>query len=444
MEWKNRLTRTPYLVFFVVLLSVGVGTAFALITITLAGNVIITDDLTVDTNTLVVDSVGNKVGIGTVTPSQPLDVKGNTVIDGSLDVSNGPIYSHRNPSTNTANLVIERTGGPTSDNVQFTLSHRATNKDLWIYGFDGTTFKNFVGFDYPNYKINFPINGNALTIDGVNDQVTIEGKDFEMGWNSRVPSNNTLTVVDSSNIGIYGAGSSITIGVDGLPIISYHHDVDGETKVAKCENQLCTSSIINSLDTSGSGQTNTSITIGADGLPVISYFDNSDGDLKVAKCDNQTCSSSTNTTLDSAGVVGAHNSITIGVDGLPIISYQDGSNSDLKVAKCDNQTCSSSTVTTIDSDGYGSGSSITIGVDGLPIISYYGSNNNLKVAKCHNQTCNSSTVTTPNDGETGGINTSITIGVDGLPIISHFDGSNQIFKVTKCGNPFCIPNWIRR
>jgi len=48
MNWKNQLTKTPYLVLFIVLISIGVGTASALITITLAGDVHITGDTTVD------------------------------------------------------------------------------------------------------------------------------------------------------------------------------------------------------------------------------------------------------------------------------------------------------------------------------------------------------------------------------------------------------------
>jgi len=47
MEWKNQLTKTPYLVLFVILISIGVGTASAMITITLAGDVIITGNLDV-------------------------------------------------------------------------------------------------------------------------------------------------------------------------------------------------------------------------------------------------------------------------------------------------------------------------------------------------------------------------------------------------------------
>jgi len=49
MEWKNQLTKTPYLVLFIILISVGVGTASALITITLAGDVVVTGDLSIGT-----------------------------------------------------------------------------------------------------------------------------------------------------------------------------------------------------------------------------------------------------------------------------------------------------------------------------------------------------------------------------------------------------------
>ena len=86
MNLKNQLTRTPYLVLFMVLISVGIGTASALVTITLAGDVIVTDGFTVDTDTLIVDSVSNRVGIGQVSPSQKLDVNGDMLVRGDLRV----------------------------------------------------------------------------------------------------------------------------------------------------------------------------------------------------------------------------------------------------------------------------------------------------------------------------------------------------------------------
>ncbi len=47
-DWGKILTKTPYIVLFIVLISMGVGTASALITITLAGDVHITGDTTID------------------------------------------------------------------------------------------------------------------------------------------------------------------------------------------------------------------------------------------------------------------------------------------------------------------------------------------------------------------------------------------------------------
>ena len=68
MDLKNQLTRTPYLVLFIVLISIGVGTASALITITLAGDVVITGFL---------DMTGNKItDVGSPTANTDVATKG--------------------------------------------------------------------------------------------------------------------------------------------------------------------------------------------------------------------------------------------------------------------------------------------------------------------------------------------------------------------------------
>ena len=455
MDWKNQLTKTPYLVLFIVLITVGVGTASALITITLAGDVIITDNLHVGKDLFIGDSESNQdiLFFDNGSPqgerfqwddaADRFEFSDDGAFFGSL--SAGSISSERPEGQNSGNFIVQRSGGPTSENTQFVLSHRNTNKDMWLYAYDGTTFKNFVGFDYPNYIIRFPSTGDTLVVDVANDQVTIEGKDFEMGWNSRVPSNNVITTVDS--IGSVGGQSSITVGVDGLPVISYLEDFISheDLKVAKCTNQFCSSPTITTVDT-GEGGRYTSISIGVDGYPVIAYYDSANDDLKVAKCTNISCTSFTKTTVDDFQDIGVTLSMAIGVDGNPVISYHHQSSTHaLRVAKCTNPSCTDSTISIVDSDGIvGQWSSIAIGVDGNPVISYKdGSiNGNLNVLHCGDidcaETTNNNTITTVDTSGDVGFDTSLTIGVDGKPVISYRESfNNGALKIVHCGDLNC-------
>jgi hypothetical protein len=149
------------------------------------------------------------------------------------------------------------------------------------------------------------------------------------------------TVDDPANI--VGSYTSIAIGTDGLPVISYFDGDAGALKVAKCVNAACTgASTITTVDNPVSNVGYyTSIAIGDDGLPVISYYDFTGGTLKVAKCVNAACTGvSTITTVDDpANSVGSYTSIAVGADGFPVISYQDATAGALKVAKCGTRTC---------------------------------------------------------------------------------------------------------
>ena len=53
----------------------------------ITGNLQVTDDITVDGGTLFVDSSTNRVGFGTLNPSQAVHIVGNTYIDGDITVS---------------------------------------------------------------------------------------------------------------------------------------------------------------------------------------------------------------------------------------------------------------------------------------------------------------------------------------------------------------------
>ncbi|MDP2674288.1 MAG: hypothetical protein Q8Q00_05190 [Dehalococcoidia bacterium] len=258
--------------------------------------------------------------------------------------------------------------------------------------------------------------------------------------NTACSAGNTFTTVDSANVGLY---TSITVGTDGLPVISYYDQGNSALKVAHCGNVSCSGgNTLTAVDSAGVVGFFTSITVGTDGLPVISYSDLTNNDLKVAHCGNTACSAgNTFTTVDSAGLVGWYTSITVGTDGLPVISYTDQTNSDLKVAHCGNVSCSAgNTLTAVDAPNFVSGySSITVGTDGLPVISYFDdANDDLKVAHCGNVLCSAgNTLTFVDSAGSVGDLSSITVGADGLPVISYWDLMNSDLKVAHCGNVSC-------
>jgi predicted regulator of Ras-like GTPase activity (Roadblock/LC7/MglB family) len=232
-------------------------------------------------------------------------------------------------------------------------------------------------------------------------------------------------------------------GLTGVPA-GFADGVDDNTtynRAAPAANDITT------VDDTGTVGSHTSITIGADGLPLISYYDSTNYDLKVLHCGNAACSAgNTVTTLDSAGHVGKYTSIAIGADGLGLISYYDDTNDDLKVAHCSNTTCTAATRTTLDSAGnVGWYTSITIGADGLPVVSYLAATiDDLKVARCSNTACTAATRTTLDSVNNVGYFTSITIGTDGLPVVSYLDTTNNDLKVAHCSNAFCVPYFRRR
>jgi len=128
MDWKNQLTKTPYLVLFIVLITVGVGTASALITITLAGDVHITGDTTID----------GELGVGTGNPNDDDKIwfdDGNeflmwddsqTQFEFRDDIVTGDVIQSGNAGPNVA---YNRIGIGNADSGFVT-----TNDDLYIKG----------------------------------------------------------------------------------------------------------------------------------------------------------------------------------------------------------------------------------------------------------------------------------------------------------------------
>jgi hypothetical protein len=238
----------------------------------------------------------------------------------------------------------------------------------------------------------------------------------------------TTTVLDGSD-GVLDE-SSITIGADGLGLISYSA-TDGnnyDLKVAHCNDVACSSATIHTL-ASGSDDRASAIAVGADGLGLISYVDEASRSLKVAHCDNVACSNATVATLDTDNVAPA--AIAIGADDLGLIVYGGQTTGDMRVAHCDNVACSIATITSLVSSAAGvSGpGAITIGSDGLALITY--GPGGVKVAHCSNLICTSATETTSGSAGSG----EIAIGGDGLPVITYTDGTS--IKVAHCSDSTC-------
>jgi len=256
-----------------------------------------------------------------------------------------------------------------------------------------------------------------------------------------------------------GLDNSNAIGSDGLGITAYYQGGVGgnvqNLRVSHCEDTECTFATTHDIDTVGDVGRFTSIKIGSDGLPLISYqsYRNASHqftqDLKVAHCVDIACSSATITTLDSAATVDLATSLTIASDGRGSITYADSSsnfNTMIKVAHCANVVCTTATTRVVDTVGKVSAGgvlSIATSPTGLQYIAYQDATT-LKVAACFSNDCGSSstqitTVYIPGATETAGQDPSISIGRDGLPLISHrqstVGGSHLI--VAHCVNIYC-------
>jgi hypothetical protein len=134
--------------------------------------------------------------------------------------------------------------------------------------------------------------------------------------------------------------SSVAIGSDGLGLISYQDGTEsGGRRVAHCSDTACTSATRTLLDSDGRAGWDSSLSIGSDGLGVISQHAYIPGDLRVTHCSDVECTAGTTTTVDAAGDTGTYTSLAIGVDGLGLIAYASRTDGLLRVAHCSNVFC---------------------------------------------------------------------------------------------------------
>jgi len=248
-------------------------------------------------------------------------------------------------------------------------------------------------------------------------------------------SSNNTTIIDSTVVN--PSNTSIVLYSNNYAGISYYNG--SYLKFIQCTNASCSSKTTTTVDSTGAQVgLYTSVVMGLDGYPRISYFDNTNANLKYVQCTTASCSGKNIATLDSTGIVGQYTSIAIGLDGFARISYFDSTNGDLKFAQCNDDACSAPTLTAIDqtSGTMGKWNSIGIGTDGFARISYYGGND-LKFIQCTNAACSTLNTTTIDAGGVAGEYTSLKIASDGFARISYYDGTNGDLKYAECTNDAC-------
>lgn len=253
----------------------------------------------------------------------------------------------------------------------------------------------------------------------------------------------TATVDREDSVGSYVA---MVIDREGLPVLSYLDATSGDLKVARCGTPDCSgAATITRLDTEGVVGLFTSIAIGDDGLPVISYLDRERCALKVAKCNDPACSGGDEaiSTIDKKGCVGLFSSLAISGDGTPVIAYYDSNRGRLKVAKCVDAACTGgkAKISIVDeSVSVGSFATVAIGADDLPLISYYDhSNGDLKLARCNDAACangDESIVTLDAVGLVGSY-AALGFTEDQKPIVAYYDPPSGHAKVVECKDQAC-------
>jgi hypothetical protein len=243
-----------------------------------------------------------------------------------------------------------------------------------------------------------------------------------------------------------GQHVSATIGSDALPLLAYQDATAKTLNVAHCRDAACTSALVTRVASqlNGTAGFDTSVTVGADGLPLISSIATRTNPtldfLKVTHCENVACSSSTTTLVDS--LVGNGTSIAIGYDGLGLISYQTlGSPQRLKFAHCSNVACTSSTVTQPNDgglpngDSFGAGSSLILSPfdshrPAAPMVTFLDTTaRTVWEVRCDNAAC--SGLSDVNQLVGGADSASISIGDDGRALVA-VGSTDQQTRILHC------------
>lgn len=240
--------------------------------------------------------------------------------------------------------------------------------------------------------------------------------------------------VSAADSGV-GQYSSITIGRDGRPLISYSDAANDDVKVARCRDGGCADAAVTVLDRKITGAGHTSIAIGPDGLPLVGYH--VDG-LSVAHCEDRGCTRKRITTVDGSPGGGGHFiSLAFGADGLGLMSYRNYWSGQLSVAHCEDRACTRATTTLLEPGAccVGRNSALAIGIDGLGLIVYYDEKHGLCTAHCGDVACRTASIHHVMPRGFVGDKASLAIGPDGFALVSFSDQRGLV--VAHCRDVRC-------
>jgi hypothetical protein len=257
--------------------------------------------------------------------------------------------------------------------------------------------------------------------------------------------NNITTVVDTAND--EGDGADIVIGSDDFPIISFYDRSTGALRVSRCGSRSCsTVTSTTTVDTVGDVGNLTSMVLGTNGFPVITYHDATDDRINIAICADAGCTSGTTfvePTLLGGGDVAALSKVVISNNN-PLIFFYDFAVNELLALRCGSATCSALPVggASVVDTGFaiGRGMSATISPGGDPVVSYQAGIHEVRIATCASQSCAGAvTINTIEDPAVNdvGRSTAVGFGNDGFPVVAYTDDTDGLLRVAKCSDALC-------
>ena len=186
----------------------------------LSGSSFIVNDLTVDTNTLFVDSTDNKVGIGTLEPNQQLTVIGNISATGSQDIDQHLTVGILSAGL-TDQVVIHNNN---------TLESREINSQVWDTAAEFLSGRNLtVGYlplyDGPNTLVDSPVEYDGL-LTVIHSDTTVTGNLTSLG--DAYFANTLFTTTSSLSIVNTGPGPALYVyQAAGAYDVASFYDGDG-------------------------------------------------------------------------------------------------------------------------------------------------------------------------------------------------------------------------